>query len=88
MTKPKTLTIDVPKIAEKWQKLLIYLQNRVPDTFVLEFPDAGAAKKASACIYRVLSAGIPGCAMITAQRGCKVYVVKLHNAQTVIIREE
>lgn len=88
MAKLKPQIVKVPKVPQRWQKLLLYLQNRIPDAFVLEFPDAVAAKRAASCISRVLSDGVPGCSMISTQRGCNVYVVKLQNAQKVVIHEE
>ena len=88
MTKPKTQVIDVPQMPEKWSNLLAYLQNRIPDTFILEFPDEAAAKSATSCIYNVLARGIPGPPMIHTRRGRMVYIIKTQNAQKVIIRED
>ena len=86
MAKTK-IQIDVLNMPERWVKLLLYLQNREPDAFMLEFPDERTARKAGIQIANALRRGVPGCSMVSAQRGRRVFVVKLHNAQTVIIKE-
>lgn len=88
MVNPKTQVIDVSRAHCKWQKLLVYLQNRIPDVFILEFPDELAAKRAEKNISRALRDGVPGCTMMHVHRGCNVYIVKLQNAQKVVIHEE
>ena len=88
MAQPKTIVIDMPEGPGKWLTLLTYLQNRIPDTFVLEFPNVAAAKQAAYLISRALSNGVPGCHMISTQRERCVYIVKIQNAQKVIIRED
>ena len=89
MAKPATRVLVVPKQQpRKWQTLLLHLQNATVDTFVLEFPDEAAAKKAAASISDAIYRTPTWFTLVHHRKGRERYLANLRNAQRVVIREE
>ena len=79
--------IILGNVPHKWQRLLLHLQNAVPDTFRCVFPDVETARDAGRKMLMVIRRRLTWFNMEICVRGCDVYVIKTDRVQKVVIRD-
>ena len=83
----KTQVINLGKTDDKWLKLMHYLQNALPGTYQLVFPDSDSAVKASRRLSEMVTRHPTWFPMVVCQRYSCVYVIKVPFAQKVIVKD-
>lgn len=80
--------IDIGHTQDKWLKLMLHLQNGVPNAYCLTFPDPDTAKNAAIRMRMVMKRRHTWFSLLISQTGAEVYVVKTTGARKVVIRDE
>jgi hypothetical protein len=88
MIMSKTQVINLHNLPDKWLKLMLHIQNSVPNVFQLTFPDDKTARTAGNRMNMVMSRHPSWFNLMVCQRGCEVYVAKINNVQKVVIKDE
>ena len=70
---------------QKWQRLLLYMQNSPSATFVIEYDDYEQAKVAMHRMYRAILHNPTWYDLTIIQRKCTLYIIKPGKAQKVVI---
>jgi hypothetical protein len=80
--------VNLGRTPEKWLKLMLHLQNSMPSTFRLVFPDEASASNAGSKLIRVIQRQPTWFDVVITRRGCDVYVIKTQDVQKVVIVDE
>ena len=82
----ETIAVKIGK-HQKWQKLLLYMQNKPHEAFIIKFDDAKEARIALLRLKRSIDYNPSWYNLDMFQRGCNVYVIKPDIAQKVVITD-
>lgn len=72
---------------QKWQRLLLYMQNKPHEAFIIKFDDVKDARAAMLRLRRAIDYNPSWYNLDMFQRGCNVYVIKPDKAQKVVIQD-
>lgn len=81
----ETITVKIGK-HQKWQKILLYMQNKPHEAFIIKFTDVKEARIALLRLKRSVAYNPSWYNLDMFQRGCNIYVIKPDNAQKVVIQ--
>ena len=72
---------------QKWQRLLLYMQNSTNSSFRMKFNSHEEAKDAYQRMHKAMSSRPTWYNLILCIRDCDVYVIKPDKAQKVVIQD-
>ena len=84
----KPIVINMRGAHNKWLKLLLKLQNALPNAYRLILPDYESARKATHSITSTIERHPTWLKMVVTQRGCMIYLIKTDSIQDVHLVEE
>jgi hypothetical protein len=72
---------------QKWQKILLFMQNKPHEAFIIKFTDVKDARIAMMRLKRSMDYNPSWYNLDMFQRGCNIYVIKPDKAQKVVIQD-
>lgn len=80
--------VNMAKVPEKWQKLMLWFQNTPGAVFRCTFPDRQTAKKHVHAMESVINRHPSWFTLLVSLRGNDIYVIRTEKAQKVVILDE
>ena len=80
----ETITVKIGN-HQKWQRLLLMIQNSPHASFRIAFKDNEEARTVLQKLYRAIWDRPSWFNLVLCQRGCDIYIIKPDKAQKVVI---
>lgn len=72
---------------QRWQRLLLYMQNSPHTSFRMRFEDHDKARDTLQRLHKTMMNRPSWYDLVLCQRGCDIYVIKPDKAQKVVIQD-